>query len=110
MPARRAIDVHAAQQWLVEAGLEFVRDEQDLIIRPLERLADVAAVETGIEFLGLLRQRVRARFQVADLARKRDQRADLVAALADVFRDRELPPHGLLAAREHHHRTARNPG
>ena len=34
-----AVDIHAAQQRLIEAGLEFVGDEQDLKVLALERLA-----------------------------------------------------------------------
>jgi hypothetical protein len=41
---------------------------------------------------------------VEHLARERHQRADLVAPRRDVLLHRELPPHGLEAARHHHHR------
>ena len=61
-------------------------------------------VQVGIKRLAGFRERVRAGFRVVHLAGKRDQRADLVAALADVFVDRELPAHGLHAAPQHHHR------
>ena len=37
------VDVHAAQQRLVEAGLELVGHQQDLILVGVERFADVAA-------------------------------------------------------------------
>ena len=37
------VDVHAAQQRLIEAGLELVGHEQDLILVALEGFADVAA-------------------------------------------------------------------
>ena len=39
------VHVHAAEQRLVEAGLELVGDEQDLILVALEGFADVAALQ-----------------------------------------------------------------
>jgi hypothetical protein len=44
----------AAQQRLVEAGLELVRDEQDLVVVALERLADVLPAQPGVQQLDLL--------------------------------------------------------
>ena len=38
------VDVHAAQQRLIEAGLELVGHQQDLVLVGLEGLADVAAL------------------------------------------------------------------
>ena len=38
------VHVHAAEQRLVEAGLELVRHQQDLVLVALEGLADVAAL------------------------------------------------------------------
>ena len=58
----------------------------------------------GLSVLAALRERVRPGLLVDDFARERDQSADLVAALADVFGQRQMPAHGLDAARQHHHR------
>ena len=44
-----AVDIHAAKQGLIEAGLELVGDKQDLVVRALERLGDVAAAQVRIE-------------------------------------------------------------
>ena len=98
------VDVHAAQQRLIEAGLELVGDEQDLILVALEGFADVAALQVRVERRAGFGEGIRARFLVVHLAGERHQRADLVAVLLDVFVDGELPAHGLHAAADDHHR------
>jgi hypothetical protein len=47
------VDVHAAEQRLIEAGLELVGHQQDLVLVPLEGLADVAALEVRVQRFGL---------------------------------------------------------
>ncbi len=98
------IHVHAAEQRLVEAGLELVGDEQDLVLVALERFADVAALQVRIQGVAVLRETVGAGFLVVHLAGEGDQRADLVAVFLDVFVDGQLPAHRLHAAADHHHR------
>ena len=43
------IDVHAAQQRLIEAGLELVRHQQNLVLVGVEGFADVAAAQVRVQ-------------------------------------------------------------
>jgi hypothetical protein len=42
------VDVHAAEERLIEAGLELIGDQQDVVVGQLEGLADVPPVEVGV--------------------------------------------------------------
>ena len=97
------VDIHPAQERLIEAGLEFVRHQQDLILVALERFANVAALQIGIERLAVLREAVRTGLLVVHFSGEGHQRADLVAVVLDVFVDGQLPAHGLDAAADHDH-------
>ncbi|EXI77156.1 MAG: hypothetical protein AW10_03972 [Candidatus Accumulibacter appositus] len=85
------IHVHAAEQRLVEAGLKFVGDEEDLVLVAFEGFADVATLQVRVQGLAMFREAVRAGGLVIHLAGERDQRADLVALALDVFVDSQLP-------------------
>ena len=64
LDARQAlVHVHAAQQRLVEAGLELVGDEQDLVFVAFEGFPDVAALQIRIQGVAMLRETVGAGFQ-----------------------------------------------
>ena len=80
--------IHPAEQRLVEAGLEFVSHQQDLIFVGLECLANVAAFQVWIERLAVLRETIRAGDLVTHLAGEGHQRSDLVMMLRAVFLDR----------------------
>ena len=54
------IHIHAAEQGLVEAGLEFIGNQQDLVFIRGEGFAHVAPPQVGIEHLAVLGVSVRA--------------------------------------------------
>ncbi|EXI77065.1 MAG: hypothetical protein AW10_04045 [Candidatus Accumulibacter appositus] len=85
------IHVHAAEQGLVEAGLELVGDEEDLVLVAFEGFADVATLQVRVQGLAVFREAVRAGLLVIHLTGEGDQRADLVALALDVFVDGQLP-------------------
>ncbi len=98
------VHIHATQQRLIEAGLEFVRHQQDLIFVALESFADVAAFQIGVQCRAVLGETIRAGFLVVHLAGEGDHRTDLVAVFLDVFVDSQLPAHRLQTTADHHHR------
>ena len=55
------IDVHPAQQRLIEAGLELVRHQQNLKLVGVERFADVAASQVGVQRVAGFGERRRGR-------------------------------------------------
>jgi hypothetical protein len=55
------VHVHAAQQRLVEAGLELVRHQQDLVFVALEGFADLAAIQTRVQVAAGFRETARGR-------------------------------------------------
>ena len=97
------VHIHAAEQRLIETGLELVGHQQDLVVGALEGFADVA-LEAGIEALAVLGEAIGANFGVVHLTAEGHQGAERIALLLDVLVDGQLPAHGLLARAHHHHR------
>ena len=97
------VHVHAAQQRLVEPGLELVGDQQDLVFLAFECFADVAALEPGVQQGAVFGKAVRPGVRIADFAGERHQGADGVCVLLDVLFNGHLPAHRFQPAANHHH-------
>ena len=78
------VDVHAAEHRLVEAGLELVGHQQDLVVVGVEGPPDIAASQIRIEADAVLREGIGTGLRVVHLARERHQGADRIASLLDV--------------------------
>jgi hypothetical protein len=102
-PGQAPVHVHSAQQRLVEAGLEFVRHQQNLVVVALEGFADLAAFQTRVQVAAGFREGLGAGFLVTHLARESHHGANHITARLDVLLDGQLPAHGLDAAAHHHH-------
>ncbi len=89
------IDIHRAQQRLIEAGLKLVGDQQDLKLIAVEGGANIAAFQVRVHVT--FRKRLRPTLAIVDFARKRHQCAQIIALLFDVFVDGQLVAHGSLA-------------
>ena len=55
MPAKPLVDIHPAQQRLIEARLKLVRHEQDLVFVRLESLADVSTTQIRVQRMAVSR-------------------------------------------------------
>ena len=88
---------------LIEARLEFVRDEQDLVLVRLECLANFTPAQVRIQRLAVFAERIGAGLLVVHLAGERHNGADGIATLLDVLLDSELPTHRLQPARDDDH-------
>src|SRR5690606_36877839 len=101
---KAAVDVHAAEQRLVEPGLKLVGDEEDEELGKLEGLADVTSCKRGVQLLALLREGFLTTGRVVHFSRKCHQSTEVIPLLLDVLLDRQLPANCLNAAADHHHR------
>ncbi len=98
------VDVHAAKQRLVKAGLEFVGDQEQVIVRLGEGIANIASLQAGVQAFAGLGNRNRKALWVVDFTRERHQHAQRVVALFNVGANRFLPAYSLFATRDYDHR------
>ena len=98
------INVHPAKQRLIESGLKLIGHQENLILVTLERLADVAAFEVGVQLWAGFFERVGARFLVIHFTGESYDGFDVVAFFLDVLIDCQLPANGFYAATDNHHR------
>ena len=101
---KAAINVHPAQQGLVKPGLELVGDEQDLEVVLGKGVANIAALQSGVEPRAGLCKRLAFGFGIVDLTGKRHQRTHAVSLRANIGVNRQLPSHRLQPAAQHDHR------
>ena len=94
--AQLAIDIHGAEQRLVEAGLELVGDDEDAEFRRVERLPDIAPAQGRVH--GGLGEILRSALAVGHLAGKGHDQGDRIALALDVGGHCQHPAHRLLAA------------
>lgn len=66
------VDVHPAEERLVEAGLELVGDEKYLVLAALERLPDVAPLQPWVQHGSVLGEGIETRLLVDHLTGERD--------------------------------------
>jgi hypothetical protein len=88
---------------LVEAGLELVGHQQQLVVAALERGADVLAAQLGVQLLAVFGEGSGPLSGSMTSPEKATSVFDLVAVVGDVLARGLLPAHRFLAAAGHHH-------
>ncbi|MDT4835455.1 hypothetical protein FQZ97_691210 [compost metagenome] len=101
--AQLLVHVHATEQRLVEAGLEFVSHQQNLVLVAAECFADIAATQVRVQRLAGFSEGVGARLGVINFAGERHQGANWIALALHILVDCQLPAHRLLPTGNHHH-------
>ena len=97
-PAERLVDVHRVQQRLVEAGLVFLRDDEDLPVVSCELLGGLRLREAVHVRLGPVLHPGQHR------AGERDEHPDVIAVFAAVAGERLLVADGVQPGGGGHHR------